>query len=1033
MLSGQSYDEHTISQQPAIEVLRKLGYQYISSEEAERMRGNLHNVLLKDILEEKLRTLNTYEYKEKTYSFSESNIQQAIRDLDEPLTDGLVKTNEKIYETLLLGRSYTENLPDGSKKSFTIQYVDWNHIENNVFHVVEEFTIERMDGRGTVRPDIVLFVNGIPFAVIECKKASISMEQGISQMIRNQGKDYVPHLFKFVQIVMSTNKNETKYATCKTPRKFWSIWKEQDEEWLNRLLAETVENRLPTTQDKNIISLFHPERLLELTKYFTLFDKDIKKIARYQQYFAIKEIMKTIEERDENGNRQNGVIWHTQGSGKSLTMVMLSKYILSQLSECNPKVIVVTDRVELDKQIHRTFNHTRLKASRATSGNHLIDLINDNNADIVTTLVHKFDTASAKQKPVESKDIFVLVDESHRTQYGELHLKMKKVFPNACYLGFTGTPLMKKEKNTMNKFGKLIHSYTIADGVRDKAIVPLLYEGRMVEQTVNQKAIDNRLEMITRHLNEKQKEEVMKKWSKFERIASSNQRISMIAFDINQHFLDNYKTKGSQFKAMLATNSKIESIRYLEAFEELGDLNCAVVISPPDQREGHDVVDEESKDIVQRFWKRMMDRYGNPEEYEDSIKEEFVKGDDIDLLIVVDKLLTGFDAPRATVLYIDKPMKEHTLLQAIARVNRLHEGKDYGLIIDYRGLLDKLDEAMQMYSGAGLENFDPKDLKGALYDVITIVGQLRQAHSDLLQIFVPIKNKQDTEEYEVLLADDKLREEFYDVFSKFGRNLGIALESERIYNALGPEELTRYKKDLKFFQELRKSVKLRYSDTIDHKEYEAKIQKLMDNYISAEEVIRITNPVDILNEKAFEEELERLNSKRAKADAIQTRLTKSIHAKWDENPAYYKKFSERIEETLKSYKEKRISEAEYLQKMKEILKDYRQRASVEDYPEVIQKNPNAQAFYGVTKEILSEIKEASVSYDSLGKLALDIDQIIKEHSKIDWHDNIEVHNRMAQELDDLLYDFSKENQINIDFDTIDKIIEQVKTVALRRY
>jgi type I restriction enzyme, R subunit len=1029
----QSYGEHAISQQPAIEVLRKLGYQYISSEEAERMRGNLHNVLLKDILKEKLRALNSYEYKGKIYSFSDSNIQQAIRDLDEPLTDGLVKTNEKIFETLMLGRSYTENLPDGSKKSFTIQYIDWNNIENNEFHVVEEFTIERMDGRGTIRPDIVLFVNGIPFAVIECKKASISMGQGISQMIRNQGKEYAPHLFKFVQIVMSTNKNETKYATCNTPRKFWSVWKEQDEEWLNELLAKTIENRLPTTQDKNIISLFHPKRLLELTKYFTLFDKDVKKIARYQQYFAIKEIMKTIEERDENGNRQGGVIWHTQGSGKSLTMVMLSKYILSELSHCNPKVVVVTDRVELDKQIHRTFNHTRLKASRATSGKHLVDLINDNNADIVTTLVHKFDTASMKQKPIESRDIFVLVDESHRTQYGELHLKMKKVFPNACYLGFTGTPLMKKEKNTMVKFGKLIHSYTIADGVRDKAIVPLLYEGRMVEQTVNRKAIDHRLEMITRHLNEKQKEEVMKKWSKFERIASSNQRISMIAFDINQHFLDNYKTQGSQFKAMLATNSKVEAIRYLEAFEELGDLNCAVVISPPDQREGHDEVDEESKDIVQRFWKRMMDRYGSPEAYEDAIKEEFVKGDDIDLLIVVDKLLTGFDAPRATVLYIDKPMKEHTLLQAIARVNRLYEGKDYGLIIDYRGLLDKLDEAMQMYSGAGLENFDPKDLQGALYDVITIVGQLRQAHSDLLQIFVPIKNKQDTEEYEVLLADEKLRKEFYDVLSKFGRNLGIALESERIYDALGSEELNRYKKDLKFFQELRKSVKLRYSDTIDHKEYEAKMQKLMDNYISAEEVIRITNPVDILNEKAFEEELERLNSKRAKADAIRTRLTKSIHAKWDENPAYYKKFSERIEETLKLYKEKRISEAEYLQKMKEIMKDYREGASVEDYPEVIRKNPNAQAFYGVTKDILSETQGVSVSLDALGKLALDMDQIIKEHSKVDWHDNIEVHNRIAQELDDLLYDFSKEHQIQMDFDTIDKIIEQVKTVALRRY
>ncbi|WP_270577578.1 type I restriction endonuclease subunit R [Caldibacillus thermoamylovorans] len=1035
MSREKSYDERYISQVPAIEVLQKLGYQYLSPEEAERMRGNLHHVLLTTVLEEKLKELNSYEYQGQIYQFSESNIRQAILDLDEPLTNGLVKTNEVIYETIMNGRSYTEFLPDGSKKSFTIQYIDWNNIENNVFHVVEEFEVERMDGRGTVRPDIVLFVNGIPFAVIECKKASISMNQGISQMIRNQGKDYAPQLFKFIQIVMSTNKNETKYATCNTPKKFWSVWKEEKEEWLQNWLDKTVEGRLPTIQDKNIISLFHPERLLELTQFFTLFDKDVKKVARYQQYFAIKEIIKTIEERDENGNRQSGVIWHTQGSGKSLTMVMLAKYILSELRGFNPKVIVVTDRVELDKQIHKTFNHTRLKASRATSGSHLVDLINDNHSDIVTTLVHKFDTASSKQKPIESRDIFVLVDESHRTQYGELHLKMKKVFPNACYLGFTGTPLMKKEKNTLIKFGKLIHKYTIADGVRDKAIVPLLYEGKMVEQSVNQKAIDHRLEMITRNLNEKQKEEVKQRWSKYEKLASSEQRIYLIAEDINKHFVENYKTQGSQFKAMLATNSKIEAIRYLEAFEELGDLNCAVVISPPDQREGHEVVDQESKDKVQQFWKRMMDRYGTPEKYEDAIKDEFVNGDELDLLIVVDKLLTGFDAPRATVLYVDKPMKEHTLLQAIARVNRLYEGKDYGLIIDYRGLLDKLDEAMQMYSGAGLENFDPEDLKGAIYDVISIIGSLRQYYSDLWQIFAPIENKNDREEYEVCLEDEERREEFYGVLSNFGRNLGIALESEKIYNTLPPEELQKYKKDFKFFQDLRKSVKLRYSDTIDHKEYEAKMQKLMDNYIAAEEVIRITNPVDILNAKAFEEELERLQSKRAKADAIRTRLTKSVHAKWDENPSYYKKFSERIQEAIQEYKDKRISEAEYLNRMKEIMNDYRRGESSERYPEVIKENRNAQAFYGVTKDILSETKETAASYDTntLGDLALKIDEIIQEHQKVDWHDNVEIHNRIAQELDDLLFDFKEKHNLDIDFDTIDKIIEQIKTVALRRY
>ncbi|KON85662.1 DEAD/DEAH box helicase [Sporosarcina globispora] len=1033
MAREDSYDERYISQRPAIDVLEKLDYVYIPSEDAERKRGNLHNVLLKDVLEEQLREFNSYEYKGKTYKFSDSNIQQAMRDLDEPLTNGLIKANEKIFETLMLGRSYTEFLPDGSKKSFTIQFIDWENFENNVFHVVEEFDVERIDGRGTVRPDIVLFINGIPFAVIECKKASISMEQGISQMIRNQGKDYAPQLFKFVQIVMSTNKNETKYATCNTPKKFWSVWKEEQEEWLHFLLHKAVEGRLPTTQDKNIISLFYPERLLELTRFFTLFDKDIKKVARYQQYFAIKEIIKTIQERDENGNRQSGVIWHTQGSGKSLTMVMLAKYILSELFECSPKVVVVTDRVELDKQIHKTFNHTRLKASRAKSGSHLVNLINDNNADIVTTLVHKFDTASVKQKPVESRDIFVLVDESHRTQYGELHIKMKKVFPNACYLGFTGTPLMKKEKNTMIKFGKLIHTYSIADGVRDKAIVPLLYEGKMVDQSVNQKAIDNRLDMITRNLNYKQKEEVMKKWSLFERIASSNQRISMIAFDINQHFLDNYKTQGSQFKAMLATNSKIEAIRYLEAFEELDDLNCAVVISPPDQREGHEAVDQESKDKVQNFWKTMIERYGNEDAYEDAIKEEFIEGDEIDLLIVVDKLLTGFDAPKATVLYIDKPLREHTLLQAIARVNRLYEGKDYGFIIDYRGLLAKLDQAMQMYSGSGLENFDPKDLEGAIYDVISVIGSLRQYHSDLLQIFASIKNKQDTEEYEVWLEDEERRNGFYEVLSQFGRNLGIALESEKIYNALPVEELKKYKKDLKFFQELRKSVKLRYSDTIDHKEYEAKMQKLMDNYISAEEVIRITNPVDILNEKAFEEELERLDTKRAKADAIRTRLTKSISTKWDENPAHYKRFSERIQEAIQAYKDKRISEAEYLNKMQDIMNDYRKGEPVEDYPEIIKENPNAQAFYGVTKEIVNEVQETIASYDIIGDLALKMDQIIQQYTKVDWHNNIEVHNRIAQELDDLFFDFTKEQKINLDFDQIDKIIEQIKTVALRRY
>lgn len=1034
-----------------MEVLSKIGYIVLPFEKAEAMRGNLYNVILKDILYEKLKEINHFEYKSKCHKFSEKNIKQAIQDLDEALTDGLMKTNEKIYDSLLLGRSYAEKLPDvDGTRSFDINYIDWKKPENNIFHVVEEFSVEREDGQGNARPDIVLFINGIPFAVIECKKASISISQGISQMLRNQGKGYIPQLFKFIQIVMATNKNETQYATTGTPKKFWSVWKEDEKsveyKWFEKELGKAVTDRIPTTQDKNIVSLFHPNRVLQLIRYFNLYDKNIKKIARYQQYFAIKEIIKTVEEMDKNGNRQSGVIWHTQGSGKSLTMVMLARYLLSEMAEVHPQLLVITDRIELDSQIHKTFNHSRLKAERATSGKNLVELINNNGADIITSLVHKFDTASRHQEPVKSRNIFVLIDESHRTQYGELHIKMKKVFPNSCYLGFTGTPLMKKDKSTMNKFGsRMIHQYTIKNGVDDGAIVPLFYEGRLVEQTVNRNAIDRRIEMITRNLNEKQAEELKNKWSKFEAIASSEQRIRLIADDIYVHYKQFYK--GTYAKAILATASKSDAIRYQEAFEEFEDVSTAVVISPPDQREGYEEVDEEPKDRVLKFWRKMTEEYSDPDKYEEHVKSEFVDGDELEVLIVVDKLLTGFDAPRATILYIDKPMKDHTLLQAIARVNRLYEGKDFGLIVDYRGLIAELDSAMKTYSGAGLENFDGKDLERALVDVISTLGKLRESYSNVVAIFKAVKNKSDKEEYELILEDEVIRNDFYNELSEFGRYLGIALESEHVYNAIGEKDILLYKKEFKFYQELRASVKLRYSDTIDHKEYEPKMRNLMDTYIAAEDVIQITAPVDILDEEEFEEELMRLDSKRAKADAIRTRMTKRINAKWDENPAYYKTFAQRIEEIIKAYKEKRISEADYLERINAVKRDFRKGYSETVYPEKIKHNTHAQAFYGVIKDILEDetscdagvsggINEPGRIYnyeDILAELATDIDIVIDKHSKVDWHDNPDVHNRISQEIDGLLYIAKKKHFPDLSYKQIDKLIENIKTVALRRY
>jgi type I restriction enzyme R subunit len=1048
-MNYKRYDEMNISQIPALEVLENMGYQVIRESEStyvyNDLRESMYSVLLKPVLKQQLKKINSYEFKGQIHTFSDVNVEQALNDIDMALTDGLIKTNEKIYDTLILGKSYEERISeeDGSR-SFNLYYIDFDNPENNVFHAIEEYSVETESGDSTARPDIVLFVNGIPFGVIECKKASISTSQGISQMIRNQGQTYIPNLFKFVLIVMATNKNETKYATVGTPSKFWSFWKEDKESeeyaWYKQELSNSVINRIPTIQDQNLVSMFHPKRALELIRYFILFDRKQKKITRYQQYFAVKEIMSTIQETDEEGNRQSGVIWHTQGSGKSLTMVMLAKYILHELAKVHPQLLIITDRIELDSQIHKTFTHSRLRAARATSGKNLVQLIKDNKADIITSLVHKFDTASKNQKPIKNQNVFVLVDESHRTQYGELHIKMKQVFPNACYLGFTGTPLMKKEKSTMRKFGRMIHKYTIKDGVNDGTIVPLLYEGRYVEQSVNRNAIDKQLEMITRNLNEKQSIILKQKWAKFENIASSEQRIRLIADDIYVHFNTFYRGKNrTPFNAMLATNSKFDAIRYQEAFEEYPDIKTAVVISPPDQREGYEELDQEPKDRVLKFWNKMMQGYSDSQQYDDHIKNEFVYGDNVDILIVVDKLLTGFDAPRASVLYIDKPMKDHSLLQAIARVNRIYDGKDYGMIVDYRGLIEELDSALETYSGAGLENFDTSDIQGALVDVIQIVGKLREAYSQVIDIFRNVKNQRDREEYEIALEDDEKRNQFYNALSAFGKYMAIALESEHVYEALGNDEISTYKREFKYFQELRAAVKLRYSDTIDHKEYEARMRNLMDTYIAAEDVMVVTAPVDILNKGEFDEELNKLGSSRAKADAIRTRMIRRIHQKYDENPSYYKKFSDRIQEILDEYKEKRVSDADYFTRMNKVLSDFRQGYTGTTYPHKIKHHVHAQAFYGVVKDALDIISEFATKYDEetyedlLSDLALEIDDVIEKNSKVDWHDNPDVHNRITIDLNDLFYQFKKQYFPKLSFTIIDEIIGTIKTVALRRY
>lgn len=1029
-MNSDLYLEKNISQQPAIDLLTAMGYTYISPADCDKQRGSRYHVLLRDILRGQLRRLNRYVYAGAENEFSAANIERAMEDLDEPLTDGLVRTSEKIYDALLLGKSYPETVGDGKMLSFNLRYIDWDNPQNNVFHVTEEFAVDSQDRQHNARPDIVLFINGIPFAVIECKAPHIPVEEAVGQMIRNQQAAYIPQLFKFAQLVVATNKNAVKYATAGTPKKFWSVWKEQDDEWLQTRLKALVPDRMPTEQDRNIVSLFSRERVFELIRYFILFDANVKKVCRYQQFFAVREIMKTIAESDEHGNRQSGVIWHTQGSGKSLSMVMLAKYILMELKDCHPRVVIVTDRKELDAQIAATFAHTRLTPARATSGRHLVELVNSARADVITSIINKFNTVERQEVKNPSRDIFVLVDESHRSNYGLMATRMRSVFPNACYIGFTGTPLMKSEKNTMARFGRLIHKYTIRDGVEDGAIVPLIYEGRFVEQKVDEENIDLWFKQTTRRLTEAQREDLRRKWSSIRRLTSTDARIKRIALDISEHFIEGYKDTG--FKAMLATNYKRDAIRYLQCFEQFGDLSCAVVISPPDMREGVDDADEGADDLVASFWNKMMQQYGDADRYEEAIKNRFCDGE-IDILIVCSKLLTGFDAPLCQVLYIDKELKEHGLLQAIARTNRLHEGKDYGLIVDYRGLIEKLDTAMDMYSGAGLENFDGGDLKGVVVDVMSAIGNLRSAYTQLVELFAPVGSISDAEAVEVFLADDNVRQDFYTLLCAFGRALHLVLNAEQAYNALGKEERQKYQDTFIFFSKVRRSVKLQYCDAIDNAEYEPLMQNLLDTHLSVAGLKKITSPIDILNKDDFEKELEELGSLRSKADAIASRMTRSISEKRDENPAYYDSFSKRIRDALALYKEKVISEAEYLAKMRTILGDYHAGRSTVSYPERIKNNVHAQAFFGVLTALFDEVEDERITPDFVAEVSEEITKIVASHSQVDWTNNKTIHDRISQDIDDLFYKYEKEHGLKLSFDLIDKIIDNVKTVALRRF
>ncbi len=1043
-------DEANSSQIPALIQLVNMGYTYLSRQQVRDLRQNdSRRYILTDIAFEALRKINSD-------NISDQSIYEALADLEKPrLDNGVVKASEYVYSTLMAGQSVQEFI-NGKKQSPQMRFVDFDNIQNNQFHVTAEFEISENSNR---RPDIVLFVNGIPLAVIENKKPSVSIKDAIVQMLRNQQGTQIPKFFLYPQILVAANREDFKYGTMLTPAAFYSEWKLRGEdsfvqqiqhqalacqnEPINDKVLHAIgqdllrsayqQHNIPLNpQNLGIFCLLHPTHLLDIIRNFIVYDNNIKKIARYQQYYAIKRTLERVKPL-ENGKRRGGLIWHTQGSGKSLTMVMLVKNLIEQVN--NPRVIVVTDRIQLDGQIRDTFAACNIKKGvvQAKSANHLRELIELKSADVVTTLIHKFAEMKTPLYIDPDPNIFVLVDEAHRTQGGAGREKMLQMLPNACILGFTGTPLLKKDRATsIHQFGGLIDAYTISEAQEDGAILPLIYQGRFVEQDANC-AMDNFFDRILEPLSKEQKAELSKKFLNSKLIEETTQRVDMIALDIHGHFKENFQ--GTGLKAQAVLPSKYAAICFKKALDLLGGINSAVIISDSAnlEEESDDQLPEHKKEIS-RFLAEQKRVQGSLDNYEKQQIRSFKDDPEgCEILIVVDKLLTGFDAPVNTALYLAKQLKDHNLLQAIARVNRVYEGKPgkqmkvNGFIFDYSKNAKNLKNALELFS-----NFAAEDIEKALLNTSEKIADLDKIHQILLDTFKTISNKDSYEDYIVFLKEDEeRRKKFYANVSKMIQELNVCRSLPDFYEKIDPTQLDTLSKDLKRFIEIKKITQTVLAERVDFSKYEDQIRKILDKYVTAKGVEILSKPInlsDIMEFNRFIEDAQNGLSNRSKAEAIAAQTQKTIHERWEQDPIFYKKFSDQVKaliETLKTAKKEDLNalleETKQLQTEVENYED-------NDIPASIREIKALHPFYRLARQDLNE----KASQEQILQIVQHIGAVIQKEKIVDWKTSIEVKRAVRDQLEDFLFDVvKKEMGIPLSIEFIENFINNIWNLATK--
>lgn len=927
-----------------------LGYEYLGDLKDE-YNSNINKELLEKFLNDK---------------HDSKIIKDAIYELEKVATDqnkSLYNINKEMYSLLRYGVKIREDVGDNSE---TVWLINWKEPLKNNFYIAEEVTIK---GQHTKRPDIVLYVNGIALVVLELKRSSVSVTQGIRQNLDNQKSEFIKNFFATIQIVMAGSDSEgLRYGVIDTPEKYYLAWKE------NTSIEQPLDNHLYTMCQK--------ERLLEIIHDFIVFDSGIKKICRHNQYFGAKKTQESLNKEE------GGILWHTQGSGKSLLMIWLAKWIREN-RENKPRVLIITDRKELDDQIERFFINVDETIIRTTSGKDLVEKLDKNDPWLMCSLIHKFRENNNSEHDDYLKELFadlhsdfkakgnlhIFIDECHRTQSGTLHDAMKKLVPNAIVIGFTGTPLLKTNKKTsLEKFGKYIHTYKYDEAVEDKVVLDLRYESRNIEQNLSSpEKIDKWFEVTTKGLTEFGKTELKKSWGTLQKVFSSKNRLEKIVGDVIWDMkMEDRLVKGNG-NAILVAGSIYQACRYYDIFQKNSFKKCAIITSYDgniNSIKGETIGTEEETEAeyMHDVYNKMLEDYdkigiGNkdPETFERKVKDLFVnEPKQMKLLIVVNKLLTGFDAPSATYLYIDKTMSDHGLFQAICRVNRLDgEDKEYGYIIDYKDLFKSIEGSVIDYTTDAFDGFDQKDVDGLLKNRIESGKQRLDETLEMIQTLCePVKlpkglpnyyeyfcgSSNELDNTEKLKESSQQRFMYYKITSSVIRayaNLASYMEEA----GYSKDEADKIKSKVKDYEGIKKAIMLRSGEYIDLKRFEPEMRHLIDNYIDAEESQKISvfedlTLVELIVKSGIADVVRNLpknirENKELVSEVVQSNIRKLITEEKSTDPRFFERMSTLLDEIILDMKKGALEYETYLKKLELLSKKLTDRFSDSDHPKSI--------------------------------------------------------------------------------------------------